>query len=286
MKKKLALTCGIIFAVIGLIIGGYPFISNYVNSLNADSEVVNYLNTAEKLGDDQHSKLFADAEKHNKSLVGSVTTGDPFSTNNKGSNEYYNLLKINKTDVMASVEIPKLNENLPIYHGTSTEVLKKGIGHLQSSSLPVGGTGTHAVLTGHSGLSSQKLFSDLDNLVIGDVFYIHVLNRTLAYQIDNIAVVLPTQTDLLQIDSKKDYVTLITCTPFGVNSHRLLVRGTRIAYNEAQKIANTGKKAPGTWNSEYVSAIILGLSVMFAILAIFAIVKIILHFREKRKNKS
>ena len=186
---------------------------------------------------------------------------------------------------MAGLEIPVLDINLPVYHGTSETILKKGIGHLSSSSLPVGGTGTHAILTGHTGLSSQKLFTDLDKIGEGDVFFINVFNEKLAYKVDNIAVVTPDDTSLLQIDGTKDYVTLITCTPYGVNTHRLLVRGVRIPYEEAEEIIalkNTDNES--TWIEEYTSAIILGVSVMLIILLIYTFIRLIIKFIRKRKN--
>lgn len=185
--------------------------------------------------------------------------------------------------VMATIEIPCINMNLPIFHGTGEEALQNGAGHLSSSSLPVGGIGTHAVLTGHTGLSSKKLFSDVASLKEGDVFFIHILGDTLAYQVDEINTVLPENTEKLQIDPKQDYVTLVTCTPFGINTHRLLVRGTRIPYDEAMG-SDIGRSTDSTWNSEYLNAIILGALVMASILALFGLIKFILYMCRKRQK--
>ena len=268
---------------IGLI--SYPFVSSYLMSLNSDSEVMSYLSAAENLDDDEQSKMLNDARNHNKNLIGNVSVGDPFSSEQNSADDYNSLLSIDGSPIMASIEIPEININLAIYHGTSDDVLQKGVGHLPSSSLPVGGKGTHAVLTGHSGLSSQKMFSDIASLEKGDKFYIHVLGDTLAYEVDEINTVLPEETDKLQIEPDKDYVTLITCTPFGINSHRLLVRGTRIPYseNEIQQSGGTLRKSC-SWDNEYIKALLLGLAVMTAILVIFFIIKIILHINRKRKS--
>ena len=149
---------------------------------------------------------------------------------------YNNLLKIDDTGMMGYIDIPKLDVVLPVYHGTSEKVLQSGVGHLKNTSLPVGGESCHAVLSGHRGLANAKIFTDLNKMEVGDVFYIKVLHHTFAYQVDQILTVLPSDTDALQIEKGKDYVTLVTCTPYAVNTHRLLVRGTRIPYEEAQKI--------------------------------------------------
>ena len=254
-------------------------------SLNSDSEVMSYLSAAENLDDDEQSKMLNDARNHNKNLIGNVSVGDPFSSEQNSADDYNSLLSIDGSPIIASIAIPEININLAIYHGTSDDVLQKGVGHLPSSSLPVGGKGTHAVLTGHSGLSSQKMFSDIVSLEKGDRFYIHVLGNTLAYEVDEINTVLPQETDKLQIDPNNDYVTLVTCTPFGINSHRLLVRGKRVPYseNEIQEYKGTLRKE-SSWNNEYVKALLLGLAVMAAILTVFVLIKIILHINRKRKS--
>ena len=149
---------------------------------------------------------------------------------------YNNLLKIDDTGMMGYIDIPKLDIVLPVYHGISEKVLQSGVGHLPNTSLPVGGESSHAVLSGHRGLANAKIFTDLNKMEVGDVFYIKVLHHTFAYQVDQILTVLPSETDALQIEKGKDYVTLVTCTPYAVNTHRLLVRGTRIPYEEAKNV--------------------------------------------------
>lgn len=167
--------------------------------------------------------------------------------------------------VMAYVDIPKIGAYLPVRHGTGAETLERAVGHVVGTSLPVGGAGTHAVLSAHSGMASAKLFSDIDQLVKGDVFYIHVLGEVLAYEVDQIATVLPGDTSLLQIEEDKDYVTLVTCMPFGVNTHRLLVRGHRVPY-VPELVVENGKipKAASSWTQHYLTGLGIGLGVLAA----------------------
>ena len=183
--------------------------------------------------------MIEQAQEYNESLIGIGSIADPFSESNENQtedDEYNKLLKIDDTGMMGYIDIPKLDVVLPVYHGTSEKVLQSGVGHLKNTSLPVGGESCHAVLSGHRGLANAKIFTDLNKMEVGDVFYIKVLHHTFAYQVDQILTVLPSDTDSLQIEKGKDYVTLVTCTPYAVNTHRLLVRGTRIPYEEAQKI--------------------------------------------------
>ena len=168
--------------------------------------------------------------------------------------------------VMAYVDIPKINVYLPVQHGTDADTLERAVGHVVGTSLPVGGSSTHAVLSAHSGMASSKLFSDIDQLTEGDTFYIHVLGDTLAYRIDAINTVLPTDTSLLQIEDGKDYVTLVTCTPFGVNTHRLLVRGHRVPYvPEQEATAAAEKPAASSWTQHYLAGLGIGLGVVAAV---------------------
>lgn len=165
--------------------------------------------------------------------------------------------------VMCYIDIPKINVYLPVQHGTGAETLEKSVGHVVGTSLPVGGGSTHSVLSAHSGMASSKLFSDIDQLTEGDVFFIHVLGEVLAYQVDNIATVLPTDTSLLQIEEGKEFVTLVTCTPFGVNTHRLLVRGHRIPYTPEQATAAAVEKpAESSWMRHYLTGLGIGLGVV------------------------
>ena len=175
--------------------------------------------------------------------------------------------------VMAYVDIPKINVYLPVQHGTGAETLEKSVGHVVGTSLPVGGSSTHAVLSAHSGMASSKLFSDIDQLEKGDTFYIHVLGEVLAYEVDNINTVLPTDTSLLQIEDGKDLVTLVTCTPFGINTHRLLVRGHRVPYTPEQASAAEEKPVASSWTQHYLTGLAIGLGVVAVIGGGYALIR-------------
>ena len=211
---------------------------------------------------------------YNESIVPGVQMADAFSNEALlwASEDYESQLNLTGNGIMGYVEIPSISVTLPIYHGTDADTLEIGIGHLLGSSLPVGGESTHAILTAHSGMASQKMFSDLDLMKIDDVFYLDVLNERLAYQVDAIFTVLPHETEHLQIVTGEDYCTLVTCTPFGVNTHRLLVRGTRIPYEEAEEIMEQLpiiEEPTSTWEEKYMDGIITGICIVM-ILAILA----------------
>ena len=176
--------------------------------------------------------------------------------------------------VICYIDIPKINVYLPVQHGTDADTLEKSVGHVVGTSLPVGGESTHAVLSAHSGMASSKLFSDIDQLAEGDTFYIHVLGEVLAYQVDAVNTVLPTDTSLLQIEGEKDLVTLVTCTPFGVNTHRLLVRGHRVPYTpEQEAVAAETQKAASSWTRHYLTGLAIGLGVVAVVSGGYFIVK-------------
>ena len=180
--------------------------------------------------------------------------------------------------VMAYVDIPKINVYLPVQHGTGAETLEKSVGHVVGTSLPVGGSSTHAVLSAHSGMASSKLFSDIDRLAEGDTFYIHVLGDTLAYEVDGINTVLPMDTSLLQIEEGKDFVTLVTCTPFGVNTHRLLVRGHRVPYVPEQKAETAeAQKATSSWMQHYLTGLVIGLGAVAMVGGAYFLVRRVRH---------
>ena len=217
----------------------YPVVSNYVNQLHSTTIATDYEQEVSHLSENLENEMIEQAREYNKSLIGISSFIDPFSDTEGIQTEddvYNNLLKIDDTKMMGYIDIPKIDIVLPIYHGTSESVLQSGVGHLPNTSLPVGGESSHAVLSGHRGLANAKIFTDLNKMEVGDVFYIKVLHHTFAYQVDQILTVLPSETDALQIEKGKDYVTLVTCTPYAVNTHRLLVRGTRIPYEEAKNV--------------------------------------------------
>ena len=180
--------------------------------------------------------------------------------------------------VMCYIDIPKISVYLPVQHGTGAETLEKSVGHVVGTSLPVGGSSTHAVLSAHSGMASSKLFSDIDRLAEGDTFYIHVLGDTLAYEVDGINTVLPTDTSLLQIEEGKDFVTLVTCTPFGVNTHRLLVRGHRVPYVPEQKAETAeAQKATSSWMQHYLTGLVIGLGAVAMVGGAYFLVRRVRH---------
>ena len=179
--------------------------------------------------------------------------------------------------VMCYIDIPKVNVYLPVQHGTGAETLEKSVGHVVGTSLPVGGSSTHAVLSAHSGMASSKLFSDVDQLEKGDTFYIHVLGEVLAYEVDNINTVLPTDTSLLQIEDGKDLVTLVTCTPFGINTHRLLVRGHRVPYTPEQASAAEEKPVASSWTQHYLTGLAIGLGAVAMVGGAYFLVRRVRH---------
>ena len=244
----------------------YPSVSNYLNQIHGTSVVSDYQQQVSHATEEEENRMFAEAQAYNQRLLGSISLEDPFEAGIKQENtEYESLLNMGGNGVMGYVEIPKIKVLLPIYHGTDAEILERGAGHLAASSIPVGGKNTHSVLTGHTGLSSAKLFTDLTEMKKEDLFFIHVLDRTLAYKVDQISVVKPEDTRKLQIVKGKDYVTLVTCTPYGVNDHRLLVRGVRTKYVKKQRSSIRPRNQDSQWMGTYKRAIAIGLAIVMAL---------------------
>lgn len=223
---------------IGLSIFSYPIISNWIQTKKHDTVITRHNIIVKNMSDIDKQEALKKAEQYNEALQSTeVIVSDPFneSENNETKAGYYDVLNIG--EAMGHLEIPKLGIELPIYHGVSDEVLQQGIGHMSQSSFPVGGKGNHTALTGHRGLPTSKLFRHLDALEVSDIFYIHTLDETLVYEVDQIDIVLPTETTWLTMEADKDYVTLITCEPYMINTHRLLVRGERIDHAQDLKEA-------------------------------------------------
>ena len=242
MKKRRSTILTILVMTVGAGLLLYPVVSNRINSMNAARVISDYNELAENLAQEEKEEMIQRARDYNTELY---NTSGSFEHPEKVDG-YLDILDITGTGIMGYIEIEKISVNLPIYHTVEKEILQIGAGHLPGSSFPVGGENTHCVLSGHRGLPSSKLFTDLDELEIGDRFVITVLDMRLVYEVDQIEVVLPTETSLLQIVEGGDYCTLVTCTPYGINTHRLLVRGVRVeddgsyiatdAPNEALKI--------------------------------------------------
>ena len=265
MKQKII---PILIILFGFALLSYPFISNYMFEKSAGSTIKSYEKQAKTYDQKQKEQAFRKAEEYNKDLIKSVVQlTDPFKVKKSNGETliYNNILNIDHSGVMGYLEIPSISVNLPIYHGTDAEILERGVGHLAASSIPVGGKSTHSVLTGHTGLSSAKLFTDLTEMKKEDLFFIHVLDRTLAYKVDQISVVRPEDTRKLQIVKGKDYVTLVTCTPYGVNDHRLLVRGVRTKYVKKQRSSIRPRNKGSQWMGTYKRAIAIGLAIVIAL---------------------
>ena len=263
MKKKIITFCAAVLFLTALGLTLYPLISNYVNQKYASEIQTAYQELIQQTDDSVLQEAKRRAIAYNLAIT--PGTADAYSEESLSSaaEDYERQLDIAGNGIMGYVEIPKIQVNLPIYHGTDAEVLDRGVGHLLGSSLPVGGENTHTILSGHSGMASQKMFTDLEQLTQGDVFYLNVLNETLAYQVTEINTVLPYETDLLGIVPGEDLCTLVTCTPYGVNTHRLLVRGSRIPYEKAAVLEENAVTEPAasTWEVKYLQGVLWGIAV-------------------------
>ncbi|MGN0332735.1 MAG: class C sortase [Lachnospiraceae bacterium] len=216
--------------LIGISLLLYPSISDYWNSFHQSRAIATYMEAVEDMTEEEYEQMRKTAEEYNAKLLNKA---DRWRLSEEEEKEYKNILNVGGTGIMGYIEIPKIRTQLPIYHGIDESILQIAVGHLEGSSLPVGGESTHCVISGHRGLPSAKLFTDLDQLVEGDIFYLQILDETLAYEVDRILIVEPDDISALEIEEGRDYCTLVTCTPYGVNTHRLLVRGHRTTYMDA-----------------------------------------------------
>ena len=265
MKKNKSTIILILVFFVGLSVMLYPTISDYVNQLHQTRAVANYAADVDKLSDADYTAYFEAADAFNAQIAAdpdALYFPDRFPS-------YESTLDVTGTGIMGYITIEKIGVELPIYHGTSDAVLQVAAGHLEGTSLPVGGASTHAVISAHRGLPSAKLFTNLDQLEVGDTFTITVLDRTLTYEVDNISIVLPTETDSLKVSEGKDYITLMTCTPYGINTHRLLVRGHRVNTRESQKHVRV--TADATRIDPIITAPVIALP-MLAVLLIWLLV--------------
>lgn len=285
MKNKIINLGLVLLLITGVVILSYPFLSNFLHEKKQDKIVTEYKSTVENMGKERKKELLMEAEEYNSKLSESAVLTDPFdpSVLQKQNEAYYQILNENSDGIMGYIEIPRIRCYEAIYHGTDEETLQKGIGHLANTSFPIGGNSTHAVLSGHTGLMDAELFTNLSQMKKDDIFYIHILDDVLAYRVDQIKVVLPTETEDLKIVSGKDYVTLVTCTPYGINSHRLLVRGTRVENDKKIKRQADEQKAEGMdeeeWKSIYKKAFIEG-----TVVAICTLGMLFLIIKKRRKD--
>lgn len=290
MKRKIS---GILFGLmflLGFAILIYPTVSNQWNTYRQNQLISSYEELIGKMAEEDFTKEWEKANAFNDTIIHNNIFGDVFGENGDDikNTEYWQILNVGNDGVMGYVSIPKINVKLSIYHGTAADVLQTGIGHLNGTKLPIGGESTHSVLAAHRGLPSARLFTDIDQLERGDMFYIHVLDETLAYQVDQILDMVDkddneTLQKALQIEEGQDYVTLFTCTPYGVNSHRLLVRGTRVPYNGEEEIESTAAESMlKSIQNYYMIYLILGLSVT---LLVILLMKFLIKPGKKKHKK-
>ena len=286
MKRKIStFLFGLLFLIgFGILI--YPTVSNQWNTYRQNQLISSYDNTIQDMEPEDFTSEWENAKAFNDTIQQNNLYGDVFGEdeNDIKDTEYWKILNVADDGVMGYLSIPKINIKLAIYHGTGDDELQTGVGHLNGTKLPIGGESTHSVLAAHRGLPSAKLFTDIDQMQQGDMFYIHVLDETLAYQVDQILDMVEkddheTLEDALQIQEGKDQVTLFTCTPYGVNSHRLLVRGTRVPYNGEEETENTPVDSMlRAIQNYYMLYLILGLAVTLLVI-------LIMKFLFDRKNK-
>lgn len=290
MKRKIS---GILFGLmflLGFAILIYPTVSNQWNTYRQNQLISSYEELIGKMAEEDFTKEWEKANAFNDTIIHNNIFGDVFGENGDDikNTEYWQILNVGNDGVMGYVSIPKINIKLSIYHGTADDVLQTGIGHLNGTKLPIGGESTHSVLAAHRGLPSARLFTDIDQLERGDMFYIHVLDETLAYQVDQILDMVDkddneTLQKALQIEESQDHVTLFTCTPYGVNSHRLLVRGTRVPYNGEEEIESTAAESMlKSIQNYYMIYLILGLSVT---LLVILLMKFLIKPGKKKHKK-
>ena len=273
MKKiKISTIVLILIFLVGLSLLLYPTVSDYWNSLHQSQAIVEYSRRVEEMDGELYEKLWNEAIEYNRVLA---DRSDRFEMTRADRQEYESLLNVSGNGIMGYIEVPAINCSLPIYHGTNEAVLQTSIGHLEGSSLPTGGAGTHCVVSGHRGLPSARLFTDLDKLTEGDIFILKVLDQTLTYEVDQILTVDPYDLNALAIDPQQDYCTLVTCTPYGINTHRLLVRGHRVE-NRTQTQDITEARDISQVNPVLILSLAAG---------VIIILIIILLVRARRKNR-
>ena len=272
MKKHLSTIILVSVLVVGLSLLLYPTISDQWNYYHQSRAIAGYEKAVEDTDKDTIKKIRANAKKYNKKLL---MKDDRLRLSEEDYADYNSQLNLAGNGVMGYIEIPSINVSLPIYHGTDDAVLQVGVGHIAGTSLPVGGERTHCVVSGHRGLTSSKLFTDIDQMVEGDIFLLKVLDETYTYQVDQIRIVLPDELNDLNIMEGQDYVTLVTCTPYGVNTHRLLVRGHRIANEEAGAIIHEDAKQI----KPVEVAVVLGVILLILYIVIYKLIKNKLLFR-------
>lgn len=290
MRRKLVSVLIVLLIIVGFGVLTYPVISNQWNTYRQSQLITHYEHVVETMEPEDFSEEWEKAQAFNAKIEKNDIYGDIFGLDNADmkETEYWQMVNIAGDGVMGYISIPKINLRVSIYHSTGDDVLQTGVGHLSGSALPIGGAGTHSILAGHRGLPTAKLFTDLDQLQWGDMFYIHVLDETLAYQVDQILDMvdkddMETLQAAMQVEEEQDYVTLFTCTPYGVNSHRLLVRGTRVPYNGEEDVtASIPEAMVQSVQNYYMFYLIIGVA---AVVLIVLLMRRTARHRERQAKK-
>lgn len=290
MKRKLAIFGIIIIFIAGLGVMSYPLVSSVINNIDSRNHVEEYTKTTKQMSSNETLESFKQAQEYNNSLTNNVIITDPFDEEayQKIGANYEEALNVDGNGLIGYIDIPKINVYLPIYHGTTDMILAKGAGHLQNTSLPIGGESTHSVISAHTAYPGETFFDYLTDMEDGDEFYIHVLDRVLKYEVDSIKVVLPENTNDLRVVKGEDYVTLLTCTPYSINTHRLLVRGRRVEYDDSKYIT-TGASAASFGDN---GIFLLGFKIPYWAAALIivgfvalVVLIVILHLKRSKKKK-
>lgn len=291
MKRKLAIFGIILIFIAGVGVMSYPLVSSVINNIDSRNHVEEYTKTTKQMSSEETLEMFEQAEEYNHSLTNNVIITDPFDKEayEKIGANYEKTLNVDGNGLVGYIDIPKINVYLPIYHGTTEDILAKGAGHLQNTSLPVGGENTHSVISAHTAYPGETFFDYLTDMEEGDEFFVHVLDRVLKYEVDSIKVVLPEETDDLRVVKGEDYVTLLTCTPYSVNTHRLLVRGKRVEYDDSKYITTGASAASfgddGIFFLGYKIPYLAAALIVIGFVAIVVITVIICLKRSKKKKR-
>ena len=291
MKRKLAIFGIILIFVAGIGVMSYPLVSSVINNIDSRNHVDEYTKTTKQMSSEETLEMFKRAEEYNQSLTNNVIITDPFDEKayKKIGANYENALNVDGNGLIGYIDIPKINVYLPIYHGTTDKILAKGAGHLQNTSLPIGGESTHSVISAHTAYPGETFFDYLTDMQEGDEFYVHVLDRVLKYEVDRIKVVLPEETDDLRVIRGEDHATLLTCTPYSINTHRLLVRGKRVAYDDSKYITTGASAASfggdGIFFLGYKIPYPVAALIVVGFVALVVIIVIISLRRSKKKKR-
>jgi sortase A len=275
MRKNLTTIFLLLLFLIGLSLLAYPTVSDYWNSLHQSRAITQYTAEVAELDNDRYAEVLEAARQYNETLLGQ---SNRYILGDAALEAYEELLNVGGNGIMGYIEIPSIDCTLSIYHTASEAVLQTGVGHIPGSSLPVGGVGTHTVLSGHRGLPSARLFTDLDKLNVGDTFILHILDEVLTYEVDQILIVDPEEMDALEIDPEQDLCTLVTCTPYGINTHRLLVRGHRVENASSSNVRVTA-------DAIQIEPVIVAPALAVPILLLLLILLLVTTRKKKQKRE-